>query len=162
DNAKDLTHDERAVLRAAKDFVQAYRDDDDKAILNSSQKINSSYAQALTFTTQEGQRITLAQQRVDALALLRQALAGKYAAAICAAYNPILAGCKNVTREEREQLALAFDLVQAYQDDDDTTIIDSWQNIQQSRHQSAFVLTTAEEQRLAFARRRVGALQHFR
>ncbi len=162
DNAKGLTAHERAVLHAAKAFVETCQDDDDQAILSSSQHISASYAQALIFTPQEEQRIALAQQRVDALALLRYALASKSASQVAAAYNPILASCKNVTTEEREQVALAFDLAQAYKDDDDATIIDSWQSIEQSRHRSAFALTTAEEQRLAFARRRVTALQHFR
>lgn len=162
DHSDKVTFAERDLLGAAKNFVQADHNDNDQAIVDSSEVITQRYQPYLIFTVQEEQRIALARQRIALLTRFRKALTDKHAEQIVAAYDCELATCKNVTREERELLALAFDLVQAYRDDDDQAIISTWQDIQNSLYQNAFVLTPTEEQRFTFAQKRVAALHHFR
>ena len=162
DHSDSVTSAERDLLDVAKNFAQAYNIDDDHAIVDSSEVITQRYQAFLMFTVQEEQRIALARQRIAVLTRIRQALASKQAEQIAAAYDRELAACKNITIEERELSTLAFDLVQVYKDDDDQAIISTWQDIQNSLYQNAFVLTPTEEQRFIFAQKRVTALHHFR
>lgn len=107
-------------------------------------------------------RVEQATQTLKALKRLRDALANKNTEQIVAAYDTLLIGCKNVTLEEREQVSLAHNLVQAYHSDNDQTILTVWKDIQSSRHQQIFVLTAQQEQRITLAARRMSALEQLR
>jgi serine/threonine protein kinase len=161
DASKEITSHERELLRRARDFAQAYNNDDDQTLIASHHNITQSYQQHLTFTVQEEQRVTLTDQRMAALVIFRQALASRQATQIVATYDQILNNCKSVTNTERERLALATDLVQALNSDDDQAVIDSWQDIQSSRYQPQFVLTPLEEHRFVLAQKRLFALESF-
>lgn len=71
-----------------------------------------------------------------------------------AGYNPILDGCSNITASEQKQLALAHQLVQAYNSDDDKAIVSAWTAIQRSPYQKSFVLTDLQMQRIELAQMR--------
>jgi hypothetical protein len=164
DTSKSVTYKERNLVQVARDFAQAYNTDDDQAIVAASEVIQqlADYSQSLAFDTPEEQRILLAQQRKAALVKFRQALTSKRAEQIVAAYDVILTDCKNVTQEEREQLSLAHDLLEAYQDNNDRAITIVWDDIQSSRYRNSFDLTTEEQQRITLAKQRVTALEQFR
>ncbi len=163
DNSKSVTYEERNLLQAVRDFIQACDADDDQAIVATSETIKQSqYAQSLTFNAQEEQRILLAQQRKAALVKFRLALTNKQIEQIVAAYDPVLANCKNVTHDEREQLALAHDFLQVYQHDDDQSIINVWDTIQGSRYRIFFSFSVEEQQRVKLAKERMTALELFR
>src|SRR5581483_4363045 len=123
-SARSLTTREQKLAEQTAAFVQACQSDDDIEIAAAYEAIdNFSYSGSALFTPQQRQRARLAQQRRAALARLHVALASKRPQEITAAYDPILDACKNVTEKERELLALARSFVQAYQQDEDDTLI---------------------------------------
>jgi hypothetical protein len=161
DTDQSIDHEKRQILSIAQEFMQAYSDNDDQALATASEEV-ARYQQHFALTIKEQQRVALAQQRKAALIKFRQALISKRAEQIVAAYDSILTDCKNIAQDEREQLSLARDLKQAYQQNDDSMLIEAWNNIQHSRYQKSFILHSNEQQRIALAQTNVEALQKFR
>src|SRR5579884_3462417 len=106
------------------------------------------YQQAFVFSAQERQRAELAARRKAALLKFRLAIMNKRVQPIVAAYDPVLDGSASVTASERNLLALARQLAQAFQRDSDQAIVAAWTAIQHSSYQKSFLLTDAETQRL--------------
>ncbi len=155
DSSRTITHEERDLLRVARDFVNAYRGNDDQAIVSAWEEIQDPRRQQFfIFTEQERQRITLAQQRKVALVKFRLAVMNKNIQQILAAYDPQLDSCSNVTQDERNLLQVARDFVQACHSNNDQEIIAAWTAIQNSPYQKSFVFTSAEVQRIALAHAR--------
>jgi hypothetical protein len=149
DNSKGITQAERDQLTLASDFAVAYRHDDDEAIIKAWDEIqNFAFRSSFIFTTQEQQRIALAQQRKSALVRFRMALLGRRPGKIIAAYDPILDDCKNVTAVERQQIDLAGHFVQAYQSSNDQNLLSAWNNIQNSPYRAFFLLNAQEQQHI--------------
>lgn len=163
DTYKGISIEERNVLHLARQFVQSSQKDDDQAIVDSSHEIQHGvYQQAFLLSEQEQQRIRLAQQRKKALIKFRMALLNKRASQIATAYDPILDDSKNVTVAEREQLELARNFLQAYQDEDDKALVESWDEIQNFSYRNAFTFTPQEQQRVTLALQRKMALVKLR
>lgn len=156
DSSKAITREERDMLQAARDFVQAYQNSDDQAIVLAWEAMQDScYQQSFIFTQEEQQRITLSQQRKDALIKFRRSMiSNRNIQYFVASYDSVLDHCKNVTQSEREQLKLARDFVQAYQSYNDQTILSAWLAIQNSPYKKSFALTPAELQRISLAQTR--------
>ncbi|HTK09535.1 MAG TPA: AarF/UbiB family protein [Ktedonobacteraceae bacterium] len=114
DQASAVTADERALLQAINDFVRAYYADNDQEIITTSETITQLYLHALTFTLQEEQRITLAQQRINAITRFQQAVHSKLARQLLAAYDPILDTCSAFTEGQRNLLLAANRFIQMY------------------------------------------------
>jgi hypothetical protein len=152
DNEKSITSEERTLLRLTRDLVLALQHDDDQEIASLWDELLSlPHQPTLLLSEQEQQRITLAQKRKLALLRFRMALISKRLRPIVAAYDPVLDTSKNVTASEKKQIALARQLLQAYQNDDDPAFVRAWNAIQNSPYRQSFVLTDLETQRLARA-----------
>src|SRR5579884_3370549 len=150
---RSITPQERNLLEAARDFVQAYQSNDDQALAAVWERMQESpYQQAFVFSAQERQRAELAAQRKAALLKFRLAIMNKRVQPIVAAYDPVLDGSASVTASERNLLTLARQLAQAFQRDSDQAIVAAWMAIQHSPYQKSFLLTDAETQRLNRAR----------
>ncbi len=146
---RSITPQERNLLEAACDFVQAYQSNDDQALAAVWERMQESpYQQAFVFSAQERQRAELAAQRKAALLKFRLAIMNKRVQPIVTAYDPILDGSASVTASERNLLTLARQLAQAFQSDSDQAIVAAWTAIQHSPYQKSFLLTDAETQRL--------------
>jgi hypothetical protein len=153
DNCKQFTGDQAAQLLLALQFAAAHSTGDDQAIVASWESIESSpFKNALRLNNQEQQRLSVAYKRKDALVKFRLAIMSKRAQQIAAANDSILDGSDNVTASERNIQALASQLVQSYQSDDDQAIVAAWTAIQDSPYQKDFVLTDTEIQRITIAR----------
>ncbi len=153
-----VTAQERTLLNQVRDFLQAYRRDNDEEIYAASAKINGS----IQFTIQEQQRITLAQQRSTAIQRLRSALTSKQVRRIAASYDPLLREYKTLSKEEYEQAELAHTFWEAWQTDDDQGIVAAWEEILNGPYKTNFTFTTQEQQRITLAQQRVKALIKFR
>ena len=163
DACHNVTKDERLLLETARRFLQAHKagnDDELLAMVDALQ--NMSAFKGINFTAQEQQSISLARQRKAALQQLRDALASRDVDAIAQAYQagqPLLSG---ITSDEKQQAEIALDFVQAYQTDEDASIIRTHERVQSSPYQSFFIFTVQQQQRIALARQRVEALVIFR
>lgn len=152
-----ITADERTQLRLAQAFVQASQAEDDQALASTWEEMQATGQQQLfVLTTQEQQRIELAQRRKAALLKFRLALMGKRIQQVVADYNPILDDSHNVTAAEKQQLALARQFILAYQSDQDASILAAWTAVQNSPYRRSFLFTEMETQRIALARTRKG------
>lgn len=160
-----LTPDELAQVKLAKAFVLADYRNDDSALVAAYDAISiSPYCTMLQLTAQEQQRVERARWRVEALAVYKTAQASKRITQIASAaqeleQNGLLMA---LTAAERESLQLVYELVQAYQNEDDEALVTTWQHIQEAGFQAALELLPQEEQRLQLAQQRKTALTHFR
>lgn len=160
---KNISSEMRGVLQQAKEFILAYRDDDDQVLATIGEEIQQPhYQQYFLLSKAEKQRVALAIQRKSALIKFRQAIISKKAEQIVAAYDTLLAGYKHITQDEREILSLANNFTRAQKDDNDEMLATAWDDIQQSHYQKFFVITTQQEQRITLAKQRVAALAKFR
>ncbi len=149
DGDGSITQQERNLLEVARDFVQAYQSNNDQALAAAWERLQEPpYQQAFVFSAQERQRAELAARRKAALLKFRLAIMNKRVQPIVAAYDPVLDGSASVTASERNLLALARQLAQAFQRDSDQAIVAAWTAIQHSSYQKSFLLTDAETQRL--------------
>ncbi len=163
DDCKNITAQERDIVRLAKNFVQAYHRHDDTAIAAAWEAIQQSpYQKSFSLSAQEQKHIKTIQQYKAALVKFRLALASKQAQQIAADYDSILDDYKGITHEERNLLRLAQAFVQAYQSSDDQAIVSAWEEIQDPRYQQSFVFIEQERQRVSLAQQRKVALVRFR
>ncbi|HTK09534.1 MAG TPA: hypothetical protein VL485_20355 [Ktedonobacteraceae bacterium] len=163
DNSTAITTRERELLRIAQDFAQAYRSDDDRAIVTTSEEIlNFSYRADFTFTTQEKQRIELAQLRKLALVKFRMGLMSKNMSRIIASYDWVLDDSTSITQQERTLLQMARAFVQASYKNDNEALVAAWDTIEKASYQSFFQLSSQERQRIDTARLGQTALPKFR
>src|SRR6266705_1321467 len=163
DNSRGITERERGKLTLAQNFVKAYKDGDDEALVKVCDEMQGMvYCDAFKFTTPEEERIGLARKRKAALVKFRWAFNSRRPDQIVAAYDSsLLDQCKNVAKEEREQLALAKDFVDAYRQDNDEVLVAAWESIQNSPYRKSFTFTTSEQERLTLAEKRQDALKKF-
>lgn len=160
DTSKNLSPEERDQLHLAQALVQAYDADDDEALIAAYEAIkNSTYHTFFAITTEEQQRIERAKQCKFRLNLFRDALQSKLPRKVDLAYHPILDASKNLTQEERSQLALARRFMQGYDNDDDETLFDVGNAL---RNRDVFIFSVQEQQRLDLAKQRYLALLTFR
>ncbi len=158
-----LAENERQLAEAAHRFMQAYQSDNDETILTGYTALqNVKNRHLLTLTSQQQQRAILVRERSIALAKFRAALASKNLRHVAASYSTVLDQSKSVTQEEREQLLLVREFVQAYDNDGDNTLVTAYTAIQQSPQKDAFVFTTQEQQRVTLAQQRKAALVKFK
>jgi hypothetical protein len=107
-------------------------------------------------------RVEAARRRLEALRLLRVALKGRHLQQIAASFSVLVRASPNLTADERQQAELAQQFWNAYQGADEEQLVAAWEAIQHSPHQSVFVLTPAESQRLKEAQELKTALTNFR
>lgn len=163
DTYKVVTARERELLRVAQDFAQAYQSDDDQAIVAASEAIqNFSYRADFNFTTQEKQRIGLAQQRKIALVKFRMGLMSKNMRQMIASYDWILDDCTSITKQERDLLRMAKAFVQATYRNDDEALVNAWETIQKASYQQFFTLSVQEQERINKIRQGKTLLPKFR
>ena len=159
DTSKYVMQNQRQQLALAISFVHASDSNDDFALVAVHDNIQAStYHAFFTFTAEEQQRIDLARQRKEALAKFRNALRNKRPGEIVNAYDPILDSSKNITQDERHQLALARDFILAYARDDDETLVGIINAIE---NRSIFIFTNQEQERISLAMRRQAVLVRF-
>jgi hypothetical protein len=159
---KSLTQEERQRAELAVAFMQANKADDDAFLAAYATLQQSPYRSFFTFTPAQEQRATLVQKRKTALAQFQAALASRSPSRLVTAYDSVLDGSPQVSRTEREQLALARSLVEAFHADDDDKLIAADIALQKSTHQAFFVLTTEEQERIALARQQKAAWLKFK
>jgi hypothetical protein len=163
DDCKNITAQERDILRIAKDFVQAYHKGDDETIAAAWDVIQkASYQKFFVFSVQEQQRINLIRQSKAALLKFQLALASKNAKQMVTDYDAVLDDNRAITYEERNLLGLARRFVEAYQGDDDQALVSTWEEIQDPRYLQSFLFTQREQQRIHLAQQRKVALVKFR
>ena len=159
DNSKHVTRDERHQLALANSFLQAYNSKDEIDLVAVYDSILASvYRTFFAFTAEEEEHIALAREYNQALGKFRDALKSKYPGEIVTAYDPILDSSHHITKNERHQLTLAGNFVQAYARDDDDALV-AFSNAIQNR--SYFIFTTQEMDRITLALRRNAALVTF-
>ena len=158
-----ISKEERDLLSLAQEFYQAYRQDEDKALLDAYEEIqNFQHRGDFTFTEQEQKRVELAQRRKTALSRMRLALHSKHVSTIGAAYDVVLENHPDLTAEERSIMQLAWKFTQAWQKEDDEALLVAYDNISHSTFQKSLAFSTEEEQRLTLARQRKVTLMRFR
>ena len=163
DHCKNIKPEERDLLRLARTFREAYRNDDDD-MLNAvwDEILTLNYSASFRLTWQETQRRDLAQQRQEAFIAFQKALASKKAQSIVDAYDPVLDSSPRISAEERDTLDLAEEFTRAYRSDDDERIIDASERLQQSPLSWRIAFTSDERKRISLARLRLAALEAFR
>lgn len=164
EGSKNITRVELERAKLAVQFAQAYRRDDDQALIAAAEAISRSpYTVRLVMEDQEErERVVLARKRVAALAALKSALASQDVFQIAAAAIPELAASPALTPNERQLLLLATAFVEAYHNDNDEKIVEAWQEIEHGQYAGALQLDPQEQQRLDLARQRKAALSRFR
>ncbi len=161
DASKNVSSAERAVLSLARDFLQAYNDDNDDALVTAVALQNTITATRIVFTPQQQQRLALARQRKNALQAMQTAFASKSIAQIAAAY-PLVQNLKGLTKEERKRAELAVAFMQAYNATNDDAFLASYDALQDIQNRKFFICTQPQEQRAKLIRRRKEALERFR
>lgn len=153
-----VTTEERTLLNQIRNFLQAYRRDNDEDLYATSTKLQG----CIQFTPQEQQRIALAEQHTTLLRRLRNALSSQEVQLIAASYDPLLSEYKTISKDEYEQAELAHTFWEAWQADDDRAIVAAWEAIIHGPQKRAFTFTDQEKQRITLAQQRIAALVKFR
>lgn len=160
---KSVTPDERKCWELAQAFLDAYRADEDDAILAAHSEIeNFQYRDRFEFTPAEKARIELARQRRDALVKARLALKNRWVAQIAQTAVTILDGSRKLTADERKQLDLARRFMGACKAGDDEAIVALREEIRRSPYESFFRFSDADVQRIALAQQQIKVLEGFR
>jgi hypothetical protein len=150
-----LTADEREQGQRARAFATAYAEDDDDALVAAYTAVrNRASCRVFSFSSEETQRVELAQRRREATIKLQSALATKKPLIIVASYNAILDN--RLAPETREQVQLARRIAEARDDDQ---LYEAYEAVQSSRYRSLLEFTPQEQQRITAVRQRKAALQ---
>jgi hypothetical protein len=161
DDCKSVTQHERSILSMAKELVQALHSDNDELLCAVDDVLKGNkYRKSIVLTEQEEQRLNLAQKRYTSLKLFKIALFKREPQQLVDAYDPVLASSHSVTPAERALLHLAQRFIQSLQDEDDQTIVEVWEEME--NHLTPFDFTPEEIQRIKLARARKTALFLFR
>lgn len=147
-------------------FLQSLRGDHgevihDESILTAADALaaaHSRYADLPQFSKEEDQRIELARKRLQAKERLRRAIQTGFVEEIAMAYDPTLTDAATLTPDEWERVKLARRLVEAYANNDDETILTTYQQV---RYRSFFTFTRQDEEQIEAAQRRLQALVKF-
>ena len=159
DTSKHLTPEQRDQLNLAKCFVQANDTNNDFALIAAFDDIQRSiHYNFFIFTNEEEQLIELARQHIKALAIFREALRSKRPGEIATAYNSILDNSSSLTQDERYQLALAREYIEASAKEDDDALV-AIANTIESRNM--FIFTVQEQERISLAIKRKKAFVTF-
>ncbi|HTK09533.1 MAG TPA: hypothetical protein VL485_20350 [Ktedonobacteraceae bacterium] len=159
---KHLTPAEIQRVHLAQLLVNAYNNDDDKAILIASDEIlQSGNQQFLNLTQQDQARIDLARQRLAALHDFEHALQSGRLQQIAARYHPILDTYKELGDSERDFLHIAQEFAVAFSADDDEAIAAVHEKLQRSFHHDNVAFTTEERRRIERAEAAIQARQRF-
>jgi serine/threonine protein kinase len=154
-----LAKDHLLLGKAAYNFIQAYDNDNDEALLAAYKVLQRPQHASLAVPTPEQLlRVQLAQQRKQALARLRQALQSKNARQIAAAYDVSLQISMEMTDAERKQVELALAFAQAYDHNNDAALKAAYDAIQTSPQQAFFVFSQEERERVVQAQARLEML----
>ena len=157
DASDAITSAQREQIAYALAFASAYKADDDEALVRIRDAVQSSvYSNFFVFSTDEQQRIVLADKRVTALEIFRRALNSKCVDKIIRSYSTVLDTCINVTHEERHQIELAHQLRNACNAGNDKALYGIWKELQK---QPLFILTDEEQRLLGLAEQRHQALE---
>lgn len=163
DNSSQVTTMERERLNLARLLTEAFKAGDDDQLVAADAALRQSPHQAFfLLTNEEKQRITFAQLQKAALLYFRDALKSRKAATIVAAYSTHLDANKQVSREERERLAIARMFVQAFDSDNDDAFTALDEALQKPVASNFFIITPAQRERIALAQQRSQALKTFR
>lgn len=130
------------------------RDDDEQIALAWTAQLEQ-YTEAQKHSS----RVQLAQQRVKALSLLRNAFKLGNVQQIAASYDPVLDLCKNVTGAEREQLSLVRSFQRAWNNNDDEALISVTNSLQRL---ITITFTPDEQEHITFVREQQQALRQLR
>lgn len=154
--------DEREITRLKERLIEAYRNDNDDEILAVVREIkNSPYADNIQFTPRELERIRVAEQRKVAFASLVEVLHEGTARQKVDAFVPDVQNYPKVNAEDKEQIALAQRLVEAYKNGDNEAICAAYGEIEFSPYRKYFLFTREEQQRIRTAQNDLVALRHF-
>jgi len=149
---------ERQALQL--NFLQAYRDEDDNAILAAFETIESArlrYPNLPAFGERETWRIAQAQTHRQTLQKLKRALSEGLVEEIETAYNSMLINEKSLTPDELKRVELAHRLSAAFREADDEAIVAIYNQIL-SGYQKFFTFTPQEQRHINAARQRREAL----
>lgn len=155
-----LTPDELESVKLACLLVKAFETDNDETILALDQQIQvADHRKLFSFTEQDRQRITLAQQRKRALSTFRTYLTTGNLRETANHYDPILNESKELTESEREWLHLARAFVAAFDADADGAIMAVYEKIMRSSYYDQVAFTRKERQRIQEAKESLKAIQ---
>ncbi len=129
DVSKNVSSVERTVLSFARDFLQAYDDDNDDALITAVALQNTIKPTRIVFTPLQQQRLALAHQRKNALQAMQKAFASKSIEQIAAAY-PSVQNLKGLTKEEQKRAALAVAFMQTYTASNDDAYLAAYDALQ--------------------------------
>jgi serine/threonine protein phosphatase PrpC len=144
-------------------FVEAYRANDDEAIVATYQELTE--AQYTDFKPQERTRIEAARTLLKQLEDFRVALQDGNPFDIVDMARPLTDNCyERLSLEESRLLELAKRFVEAYHNEDDEALLATYSDIQDQYYHTALytVITRQEAKRLRQARERQGALRRLR
>lgn len=129
-------------------FLQACAADDDEAIAAAYEEINNfNHYGSSVFSVTQLQRAQLAQRRRSALARFRVALSNRRPLQIATAYDDhLLQHARSVTEREQQILMLARQFQQAYKQNDELTLLHSYEKMQQHTYHRAFIFSDQERQ----------------
>lgn len=160
DVSKSVFSEERVVLTFARNFLKAYRDDNDDALITAAALQNTITIIHIVFTLQQQQRLALARQHRYASQAMQTAFASRIIEQIAATY-PAVQNLKSLTQEERQRAELAVIFMQAYNAQNDDAFLAAYDALRNSAYSVFFTLTQAQEQRATLIQRCKEALERF-
>lgn len=98
----------------------------------------------------------------QAVSKAKKALETRQVGPIARAWDDLLRVDEQLSKEEYNQIILAYNFVVAYEDDDDQRLLKAVENIAAYKQKAFFRLTAEESRRVALAQQRLEALKRFR
>jgi hypothetical protein len=163
DSSNLLTTEQSHVLELARDFVQAFDNDNDEALVRASSVLDARHQSFVSLTPPELQRVQLAGKRLHQLNTFRQALQRKNMQDIVDAYeklDPDLVNRQRIGQQERELARLAQNFRQSVAGHDDNMLLAAYRAIQQGTRDK-LIFTPQERQHIIEAQDHVARLNAF-
>ncbi len=151
-----LTPEQVKRIQLAKQFLAAYENEDDKAILSTYNEMTSPiHPLPFQFTQPELERIERVRQRTAKLELFRVAMESGRLPQIASSYDPILETSKEIAHADRALLRLAQSYVAAYTANDDEALVATSEKISHSYLYPTLAFTVEENSRLKQAKQNI-------
>ena len=150
DDSKEVTRDEKQLLRVARDFAQAGRQNDEDALITLSEAIRQQHL-ALTLTDQEERQVKRAIQRKQCLRQFTAALRERRVDALAQAYQRLAPDqISSLPPAQRNAGELAAAFLLAYQRNSDPALLAAYEDLQRAK--VSLVLQPDQQSRLNQAR----------
>ncbi len=143
-DSQALRPEERERVVLARRFMTACEQQDDGALIEAADVLETAHQGAVLLTAEERERVALARQRHRAYCAFLTALASGSPRLIVAAYQPLLE--PRLNERERETLRLAQEFIEVYEDDQ--RLCAWYERVRSTAPRSAFTFTPDQQQRL--------------